>query len=398
MKYNFTNQINRKRTGSMKWEQMTEWNPNYEADVVPLSVADMEFQLAPEIREGLIECLKNDQLVLGYTAPTDAYFEAVIDWQKRRHQVAIEKDWIVNTPGIVAALNAGVRALTEKDDGVIVFRPVYYPFGLAIDDNIRTEVNIPLINDNGYYTIDFAKFEEAAADAKNKILIFCNPHNPVGRVWTRDELEKIAEICIKHQLFVISDDIWNDLIMPGHEHTYLAEVNKDLAPYIITCTAASKSFNLAGMYTSNIIIEDEKLRGRFQAEVARSRYEFIGTLGYESTKIAYNQGEAWLDEVIQVVAQNGKVVQTFFEENYPKIKAYLAEGTYLQWLDFRALELTDPELEDFLHHDAQFFTDEGYIFGDEASGYERINLALPTKVLKTQLNRLLRALKTRDNE
>lgn len=398
MNYNFTDRPNRRETGSDKWEQMYNWNPNADEDVVPLSVADMEFQLAPEIQQGLVTFLENDDLVLGYTSPTDAYYEAVVDWQKRRHGVTIDKEWLVNTPGIIAALNAGVRALSQNDEGIIIFRPVYYPFGLAIDDNVRTEVNVPLIDHDGHYTIDFDRFEAAAADPKNKVLIFCNPHNPVGRVWKREELERIAEICVKYKLYVISDDIWNDIVMPGHEHTYLAEVNEDLKPYIITCTAASKSFNLAGMFTSNIIIEDEQLRNIFKAEVARSRYSHIGTLGYEATKLAYNEGEEWLDAMIAVVAHNGKVVQDFFNEHYPKIKVYMPEGTYLQWIDFRALGMTDTELEEFLHQEAQFFTDEGYIFGAEGSGYERINLALPTEDLKTQLQHLLNAIKARDEK
>lgn len=398
MTYNFTNRPKRRDTGSDKWEQMYNWNPQTKEGVVPLSVADMEFQLAPEIKQGLIDFIAKDDLVLGYTSPTESYLDAVVDWQKRRHGVNIEKEWLVHTPGIIPALNAGVRALSKNDEGIIIFRPVYYPFGLAIDDNVRTEVNVPLIHQNGYYTIDFERFEAAAADPKNKVLIFCNPHNPVGRVWKREELEKIAEICVKYKLYVISDDIWNDIVMPGYEHTYLAEVNEDLKPYLITCTAASKSFNLAGMFTSNIIIEDEELRNIFQTEVVRSRYSHIGTLGYEATKLAYNKGEKWLEDLIDVVAHNGKVVKEFFAAHYPKINVYQSEGTYLQWLDFRALGMTDTELEEFLHQEAQFFTDEGYIFGDEGSGYERINLALPTEDLKAQLYRLLDALKARDEK
>ena len=396
MNYDFTSLVNRKNTGAAKWELMYQANPNCADDVVPLSVADMEFQLAPEIRKGLINFLQNEDVVLGYTLPTDDYLEAVVSWQKRRHQVEIEKEWIVNTPGIITALNAGLRAVTQENDGVIIFRPVYYPFGLAIDDNTRKEVNIPLLHNNGDYTIDFEQFEKAAADPKNKVLVFCNPHNPVGRVWTREELEKIADICIKHELYVISDDIWNDLIMPGHTFTYLADVNPELTPYVMTFTAASKSFNLAGMITSNILIEDEDLREIFKAELVRSRYDQVGTLGYESTRLAYEEAEAWLDEAIQVILKNSEVVQSFFAENYPKVTTYLPEGTYVQWLDFSALGLDDVELERFLQQDCQFFANSGYIFGTEGSGFVRINLAVPTGVLTVQLERLLKVLLAKD--
>lgn len=398
MNYDFTSRVNRKNTGSAKWDAMYQANPDCAANVVPLSVADMEFRLAPEIRQGLIDFLEDEDAVLGYTLPTNAYLEAVVNWQRKRHGVAIQKEWIVNTPGIIAALNAGLRTVTEEGDGVIIFRPVYYPFSLAIDDNARNEVNVPLIDDNGYYTIDFEQFEKAAANPNNKVLVFCNPHNPVGRVWQREELERIAEICLKHELYVISDDIWNDIMMPGFSHTYLADVNPEITPYIMTFTAASKSFNLAGMLTSNIIIADENLRERFTEELMRSRYDHVGTLGFESTRLAYERAEGWLDEAIETIHHNAQVVKQFFEEYYPAIQTTIPEGTYVQWVDFKALGLNHEELETFLQQEAEFFTNGGYIFGEEGQGYERINLALPTEILVAQLNNLLVALNKRDQQ
>ena len=395
MKYDFETTPNRKGTGSMKWDQMYGWNPEVDEGVIPLSVADMELKNAPEIYEGLIDYLKTEP-VLGYVGATDAYYQAVIDWQKRRHNWQIEQDWIVTTPGVIAAFYAAVRAFSKKDDGVIIFRPVYYPFGSAIEDNRRTEVNVPLIEEDGDGKIDFEGFEEAASKPENKILIFCSPHNPVGRVWTEDELKRIADIANKHDIFVVSDEIWYDLLSPGVEHTVIAKVDEELQKRLIVCTAASKSFSLAGMHTSNIIIPNEAVREKFVTELERSRQNMVGIMGFEATRLAYEKAEDWLDQVNDLVYQNQLMVKKFFEDNYPKITAPISEGTYLQWLDFRALGMSNEELEEFLHKDAQFFTDEGYIFGEEGSGCERTNVACPRKDLQELLDRLLVALKERE--
>ena len=389
-KYNFTNRINRQGTGSHKWNLMHDWNPNVSEGVLPLSVADMELYNPPEIYEGLVSFLKNKP-ILGYTGPTDEFLQAVIDWQAKRHNWSIKKDWIVNTTGVVSAFNAAIRAFSDERDGVIIFRPVYYPFGNAITVNNRKEVNIPLIEDEGNYTIDFEAFEEAASKTENKILLFCSPHNPTGNVWTKNELEKLAKIAVKYNLYVISDEIWYDFVHPDKEHTILFKVNEELSDLLITCTAASKTFNLAGLSTSSIIISNEILRNKFIKEVERSHYKAGNIFGFEASKIAYNKCEKWLDELIELVFNNQKIVNEFFKENYPKIKAPISHGTYLQWLDFRELEMKDKELEDFLHAN-QFFTDEGYIFGEEGSGFERINVALPEEALKGLLENLIKVL------
>lgn len=391
MKYDFTTRVNRKDTGSAKWAQMKEWNPNVSDDVIPLSVADMELKNPPEIIDGLKDFI--DETILGYTLPYPSFLESVVDWQKKRHNWDIQKEWIVNTQGVVAAFYAAIRALTSEEDGIIIFRPVYYPFGAAIEDNGRKEVNVPLLENNGDYTIDFEGFEKAAADPKNKILLFCSPHNPVGRVWTKEELEKLAKIAVKHELYVISDEIWYDLVLPGYEHTVLATVNEELNDRLITCTAPSKSFNLAGLGTSNIIISNEDLREKFRRSVQIVRGDMIGILGYKACELAYTKSEAWLDELLGLIDTNQHLVHNYFNENFPQIKAPLIQGTYLQWVDFSALGMTNEELEDFMHMEAQFFTDEGHIFGQEGSGYERINLALPTNALKEALERLGEALK-----
>ncbi|MDY0404197.1 MalY/PatB family protein [Virgibacillus sp. 179-BFC.A HS] len=391
MKYDFTTRVNRKNTGAAKWEQMYQWNPNVSEGVIPLSVADMELKNPPEVIDGLKDFLGD--AVLGYTGSYPAFEQAVVNWQKKRHNWDIKKEWIVNTQGVVSAFYAAIRAFTKKDDGVIIFRPVYYPFAAAIEDNQRTEVNVPLLKHDGDYTIDFEGFEKAAADPNNKILIFCSPHNPVGRVWTKDELEKLAEIAVKHDLYVVSDEIWYDLVMPGYEHTVLATVNEKLNDKLITCTAPSKTFNLAGLLTSNTIISNDDLREKFNQALAVVRANMVGVLGYKACELAYTKSEAWLDELLQLIDTNQRLVHDYFEENFPEIKAPLIQGTYLQWVDFNALGMTDEELENFMHMEAEFFTDEGYIFGKEGSGFERINLALPTDALEEALNRLGAALR-----
>lgn len=391
MKYDFTTRVNRRNTGSLKWEQMYEWNPNVSDDVIPLSVADMEFKNPPEIMDGLKDFL--DDAILGYTGPYESFLNAVVEWQKRRHNWDIEKEWIVNTQGILSAFYTAIRAFSEKGDGVIIFRPVYYPFGMSIEDNERTEVNVPLIHNNGEYTIDFERFEEVAADPKNKILLFCSPHNPVGRVWRKEELEKLAEIAVKHDLYVISDEVWYDFVMPGYTHTVLATVNKKLNEKLITCTAPSKTFNLAGMMTSNIIISNEEVREKFRRELEIVRGDMVGILGFKACELAYTKSESWFEELLKVIDTNQRLVHNFFKENFPQITAPLIEGTYVQWIDFNALGMTNEELEEFLHMEAEFFTDEGYIFGEEGNGFERINLALPTDALEEALDRLVVALK-----
>lgn len=391
MSYDFTTLVSRKNTGSSKWEQMYSWNPEVTEDVVPLSVADMEFKPAPEIVEGLKKYL--DTAVLGYTKAYPAFLDSVISWMERRHKYQVEKEWILNTPGVVNAFYAAVNAFTEPGEGVIIFKPVYYPFSMAIEKNKRNIVNCPLIEKDGYYTIDYEKFDEISKDPKNKLLIFCSPHNPVGRVWKVEELKKLEEIILKNNVTVISDEIHHDIIMPGYKHTVFQTLSDELADRTITCTAPSKTFNLAGMGISNIIIKNPVIKEKFIQEINNVSGFPFSILGYKACELAYTKAENWLEEFITVIDENQKIVKEFFEKNYPKIKAPLIEGTYLQWIDFRALGMDPKKMEDFMTNEAQLFLDEGYIFGKSGEGYERINLAAPSWVIKGALERLDKALK-----
>ncbi len=387
--YDFKTVVNRHNTGSFKYEQMLNWNPDVDEDIIPYSVADMELKNPPEIIEGLKEYL--DDIILGYTGPTEDYYNAVINWMKRRHNWDIKKEWIRLSAGVVTAFYAAVRAFTEPGDGVIIMTPVYYPFFASIEQNDRTLAENPLIKNGSRYEIDFKDLEEKAQDQKNKILLFCSPHNPVGRVWEKEELEKVADICLRNDVLILSDEIHNDLIMPGYKHTVMAKLSDEVKDNIIVCTAPSKTFNLAGMQTSNIIIPDEHLREIYTKEVESTGFHTLNIMGYRACEIAYNQCEEWLEELIKLVYHNHKNLKIYMEENIPEIKVYDLEGTYLQWMNFNALGLDKYELEELMHKKAQVFFDEGYIFGEKGAGFERMNLACPTHKLMGALARIKNA-------
>ena len=395
-KYDFETILSRKGQGSYKWEQMYEVLPELEDDIVPFSVADMELKIAPEITEGLKKYI--DEAVLGYSGTYPKYYEAVIGWMERRHGFKVEKDWILCTPGVVSAIYVAIKAFAKENEGVITFTPVYYPFYSAITSNKRKLVDCGLVeskNENGEvkYSIDFEKFEEFAKDKNNKILLLCSPHNPLGIVWNREDLEKIGKIAVENDLIVISDEIHFDIVMAGHKHTVFQTLSEELAEITITCTAPTKSFNLAGTGISNIIIKNEKLRKKFKAEMEKMSMHVFSTLSYKACELAYTESEEWLDEFLLLIDKNQKLVNKFFEEKFISLKALLIEGTYLQWLDFRALGIKNKEFADFMNKKAKIFFSEGYTFGKAGDGFERVNLAVPTKYLKKMLERLYEVLK-----
>lgn len=388
MKYDFKTRVNREGQGSYKWEDMHMKKANVSRGVVPLSVADMEFQHPKKLIDGLCDHLRS--AILGYTGPTDAYMEAVVSWMKRRHNFEIKKDWIVNTAGVVPAFFNAIRQFTNEGDGIIVMSPVYYPFYNAINLQNRKVVDCPLIEKDGYYTINYELFDELSR--KNKVLLFSSPHNPVGRVWKQEELEKLGDIIKKNNVMLLSDEIHFDLIMPGYEHTVFQTIDDEIADNMITFTAPSKSFNIAGMGMSNIIIKNEKIREKFIEGIKEISAAPCTAIGYKACQIVYNECEDWLEECINVIDRNQRLVHEFFEKNYQDIKAPKIEGTYLQWIDFRSLGMDYEKLEDFMINKAELFLDEGYIFGENGRGFERINLAAPTEVIEEALERLAKAI------
>ncbi|WP_308551956.1 MalY/PatB family protein [Peptoniphilus duerdenii] len=388
MKFDFTTRVNRQGQGSMKWEDMYNKKSDVSEGVVPLSVADMEFHHPDKLIDGLCDHLRT--CILGYTAATDSFKESVVNWMKKRHNFEIEKDWIVNTSGIVPAFFNAIREFTNEGDGIIIMSPVYYPFYNAINFQNRKLVDCPLVEKDGYYTIDYDLFDKLSKE--NKVLLFCSPHNPVGRVWKEEELKKLAEIIKKNNVLLLSDEIHFDLIMPGYKHTVFQTIDEEIADNMITFTAPSKSFNIAGMGLSNIIIKNDKIREKFVQGLGNTASYPFTAMGFKACEIVYNECEDWLDECVEVINTNQKLVNEFFEKKHPEIKAPLIEGTYLQWMDFRSLGLDYKELEDFMINKAELFLDEGYIFGENGKGYERINLAAPTEVIKEALERLDKAL------
>lgn len=384
MKYDFSSVPDRQGLGSAKWNSAK----NASKDAVPLSVADMEFTTAPQIRDALSSLAQTQ--ILGYTDPTDSYFEAVIGWMKRRHNFDVKKEWIVTTPGVVNALGVLIEAVTKPGDGIIILTPVYYPFDMAVLAKSRRFVYSELKLTQKGYEIDFAEFEKKAALSTTRAVIFCNPHNPIGKVWSRDELQRVADICTKNGVFIIDDEIHNDLIMPGFTHTVMATLGKDIEGNIAVCTAPSKTFNLAGLQCSNIIIPDKKARAKVSACLMMNLQSHLNIFAYEACKTAYNNCEDWLEELLKVIDGNAKYVEEFMAEHFPEIKVFPLEGTYLQWLDMRSLGMTHIELRNMLE-DADIFLDWGEMFGDAGRGFQRINLACARVTLEKTLQRFKKA-------
>ena len=384
--YDFTTQPDRSPSGSHKWRDVP-------AGLVPLSVADMEFVTAPEIREALIDCAATE--VLGYTGPTEAYTQAVCRWMRERHSLRIQPEWIVSTPGVVYALGQLIEALTAPQDKVLILPPVYYPFARSITARGRRVSRCPLVIRNGRYKMDFAALEEAAADPDCTMLLFCSPHNPVGRVWSREELERVAAICERHGLFILSDEIHNDLILPGHVHTPMLSVSDYAREHGALCTAPSKTFNLAGVQCSNILIPNPEARKKFQTALQNDLCSGLNIFAYRACTAAYTQCGPWLDELLPVIAKNARLVEEFLARRLPAARVFPLEGTYLLWVDFRCLGLSNDEREAFMKEEAGLYLDEGVLFGDEGSGFERFNLACPAATLQRALERLDAALTRR---
>lgn len=389
-KYDFENIIFRNNSGSHKWDEMLTV-PGVEADVIPFSVADMELKNPPEVIEGLKSYL--DKSVLGYVKPNDAFRQTVADFIERRHGWRIEKEWLKDSHGVVTAFFAAVKVFTEPGDGVILMTPVYYPMYMAASLNNRKEVHNRLLFKGDHYEIDFEDLEAKAKDPKNKLLILCSPHNPTGRVWTVEELTRIGRICIDNNVMIVSDEIHNDLIMPGYHHTMFASISDEFAQHSITLTSPSKSFNLAGMQVANLIIPNEEIREKYWHEfIVTEGSPKCNILGYEACRIAYTQCDEWLDQVIELINHNRQVVIDFLAKEFPQVQVIRLEGTYLLWMDFRALGIECHELARILRDEAHLFYDDGYIFGEEGEGFERWNLACPTKYINAALERMKKAL------
>lgn len=391
--FDFDTAVDRRNTDSLKYDfAESRGRP---ADVLPLWVADMDFR-APDSARNALRNLA-DHGIFGYSDTREEYADAVLCWFERRHGWRGMADWIVKTPGVVTALALSVRAYTEPGDCVLIQPPVYYPFYQVIRDNGRRIAECPLVLRDGRYEIDLNRFEETVARQKPKMFLLCSPHNPVGRVWSEEELCGMGEICRRHNVLVVSDEIHCDIVRPGHRHRVFPEVVPDLTDRCVLCTAPSKTFNLAGLQISNIFIPDDLLRARFAKELSRFGYSQPNQAGIAVCQAVYRDPESarWLDALLSYLWDNLRFLKEFLAAELPGIRLIEGDGTYFAWLDCSDLGLTDPELNDLVTNRAKLWLDAGRMFGKEAgSGFQRLVYACPRSTLKEALARLKRAVES----
>ncbi len=390
--YDFDNTIDRKKTNSIKWEHYKDFIKGAPEDALPLWVADMDFPCAEPILKALRS--RVDRQIFGYsTYQTDDYMDAVTGWFKRRFDWKIDKSSIFYSPGVVTAVAVLIRILSEPGDGILIQRPVYYPFTNKIEANDRVVVNNPLLYKDGYYSIDFDDLDRKMALKSTKGMILCSPHNPVGRVWLPDELRKIVEICSRYEKWIIADEIHCDLVRKEVTHYPLEKVAFEYQDQIITCVAPSKTFNLAGLAISTIIINNPAYREAWDREAnGRLSIGMANPLSIKALIAAYNEGEDWLDQVNDYLDQNIDFAVTYIKENIPGARVIYPEGTYLLWVDLTAYSQDRKELEQLMLNKARLVLDEGYFFGEEGIGFERINVACPRSILSECLKRMKEAL------
>ncbi len=388
-KFDFDEVLDRRGTASEKWDFMKE-RFGYE-DLLPLWVADMDFRSPQPVIEALVSRAKHG--VFGYTGLTQPYYDSVISWYKRRYNWAIRKDWIVFTPGVIPAIAYAIRSFTNPGDKIIVQTPVYYPFFNTIEANGRQVLENPLKFKNDHYEMDFDDLEKKAKDPRAKMMILCSPHNPIGRVWTRKELTRLGEICIENGLLVISDEIHSDIRYPGIVFTNFATISGEFANSSITCTSASKTFNLAGLQISNIIIPNDKIRQNFQNAVSTMGMDLPNSFSGLAVQVAYDRCGTWLDQLLTYLKGNLDFLKEFIKKNIPEVKVIEPQATYLVWLDFRKIEPDPEKLQKLLLKDAKVAFVEGNIFRSGGDGFERINIACPRSVLKRALEQMARVLK-----
>ena len=376
--------IDRKNTRCLKYDFAVK--RGMPEDVLPLWVADMDFETSSYIEDALTERVQEG--IFGYSDVQTPYFEIIRDWMIRHHDWEPQEKWLIKTPGVVFALAMAVKAYTDPGDKVLLQQPVYYPFSEVITDNSREVVSNDLVlTEDGTYKIDFADFEQKIIANGIKLFLLCSPHNPVGRVWTKEELEKIGDICVKHGVTVVSDEIHNDFIWEG-THTVFAGIKKEFADISVTCTSPSKTFNLASMLISNIFIPNQILRRKFRKEMDRAGISQLSVLGLVATEAAYAHGDEWYAAMKNYVRDNIAFARAYVEENLPGVRMIDTQGTYLIWLDFRQTGLTVEQLDHKIIYEAGLWLDSGKIFGKTGEGFERINVACPRAVLQEALDRI----------
>jgi cysteine-S-conjugate beta-lyase len=391
MKYNFDELIDRNNSDSLKWDGIEERLGIVEKDLLPMWVADMDFKAPQVVIDAILD--KAQHGIFGYSGNFNSYYDSVAEWMKKRHGWTIKKEWIVFSSTIVSALSRIVRTYTKPGDKIIVQTPVFSPFYETINNNGRQVVKNPLKYNGETYQMDFDDLKKKI-DNRVRMIILCSPHNPVGRVWTRKELIKLADICIKNNILLVSDEIHKDLVYKGHSHTVLASISEEIANNSIICTSPHKTFNIAGLEISNIIIPNDKLRNEYKAALEQDGINKPSLLGMIALRAAYQGGEGWLDSLLGYCQENVKYLTEFIDTNIPGLKVVRPEGTFLVWIDCKKLNVKPKDLERQILDIGKLVVNQGYTFGEDGSGFIRLNIACPRTTLEEALKRLERAIKS----
>lgn len=384
--YDFTTVYDRKKDGSMKWDCICDSQNCDCLDCFPLTMADMDFQTCPTIKNGLATYIQDH--VLGYTMPTKQYLNTVAKYLSDRFIFQIHPEWIITTPGVVPAISAGIRAMTQVGEGVIVFTPVYNPFYEQIEHSGRRVVKCPmLIDDQGKYRLDLDLFEQLASEENHRLLIFCSPHNPGGRVWSKDEIQKVSEICLANGLQVISDEIHGDLALHNHQHYSFPAIHPEMAQHAIVCSAASKAYNIAGLQCSNVIIPNPLIREKFEAALGSVGIQQANALGLKATEIAYQECQDWLEAAKEVVETNHTLVVEFFSDWDSRWQVMPQEASFMGWINYQDYDILPEEMIHLLCDQCHFYVNDGRMYGPEGAGWIRLNVGLPTEALRGLLER-----------
>jgi len=386
VKYNFDEIIDRRNTESAKWKALKGLYGR--EDIIPMWVADMDFKSPPEVIQSLKE--RADHGVFGYPMIDDNYFDSFVNWVKKRHELNISKEWIITADGVVDALKIAILAFSKPGDKVVIQTPVYYPFYNIIKSNGREILRNSLKTENGNYLMDYEDLEKKLSDKRTKLFILCNPHNPVGRVWTKQELKKLSDLCIKHNVILLSDEIHSDLIYPSNKHIPIVSISQEIKEKSLTFYAPSKTFNLAGLKASYVVIPNNELRNEYKNTIESISSSSLNIFGMIAAKAAYEKGEDWLKELLIYLESNIDFVISFFNNKLPKVKITKPEGTYLMWLDFRAYG-DEEKIKEILVNQAKVGLEEGSIFGEEGKGYFRMNIGCPKSVIEKACNNIYNA-------
>ncbi len=384
MTYNFDKIIHRENTNSVKYDLRKHFF-NKE-DVLPMWVADMDFETPVFIREAIQK--RAEHPIYGYSIKPDSYFHAITSWLKTRHQWDIQQEEIFFSPGVVPGFTLAILAYSKPGDQVVVQPPVYFPFFQAVEDTGRKLLHNQLLEEDNYYKIDFKDLEEKLSDPKTRLLLISSPHNPVGRVWSVEELNKMMELCIKYDVLLLSDEIHADLVFKPHKHTPSAVVSELAKDHCVTFMAPSKTFNMAGLSTSFLIIQNEELKKKYEAILSAYHLGLGNVFGNEGLEAAFNQGAPWLDQLMDYLQKNVDLVADFFNNEFPEITILKPEATYLLWLNCKSLHLNDEELNDFFINKAELGLNRGSVFGSGGEGYMRMNIACPKSTLEKALHQL----------